>query len=292
LRGYQARAEQAMGASKQHENLPPLAAAHVQGALAAVTRAYHGEAFAGRSDAVRDLLRLEAVLANVADKRAVAEGLGNDRLLALPVPGGPSLGCVLQLHPSLDRPLVVWIAGLPTYDGEMVRPAAPATRDPGWTARELADFGTTHEVHVACLESPGGGRDYGTALRHALATLAELVPGAGKPLLVCEREAAAAAALFVPDLQPLVRGFVLVGSGAMGTRALQALGELPVRIAATRGPNTTGLTSFMDHVLAQRQQGKLAADIAWLTTDRPPWQFGLAPFAADVASFVRKLAAK
>lgn len=297
LRGYQARAEKAIGAAKQLEGpqvegVGAIAAMHVQGALAAVLRAYHGETFAGRSDAVHDLLRLETVLANVAAKRDFAEGLDRDRVLALPLPDAPALGCVLRLHEKPSRPLVVWIAGLPTYDGEMMRPAAPATRDPAWLARELADFATTHEVHVACLESPGGGRDYGRALRHALAQLGELVPAAGKPLLVCEREAAAAVALYLPDLQPLVRGLVFVGSGAMGTRALQALGDVPVRIAATRGPNETGLANFVTHVVAQRQQGKLAVDIDWLTADRPPWQFGLAPFTSDVASLLRKLTAK
>ena len=60
LRGYQERAELAMGeAVAVRKDLDPLPRALLDGCAAEVSRAYTGEAFAVRSDAVEDLTRLE-----------------------------------------------------------------------------------------------------------------------------------------------------------------------------------------------------------------------------------------
>lgn len=292
LRGYQARAERALATAQGlGQTLPAVAAAPVLGAASAVARAFYGEAFVGPSDGVRDLQRLETMLANVAAEKQVLDGITGDLPLAIAGPGGVLAG-VLRLCAPAPRPLVVFVPGLPSYDGVMNHPTAPATYDPRWRARDLADFGTAHGVHVAFLESPGGGRDFGPLLQSALAMLGQLVPPTDqKPLLVGEREAAVAVALHIARFRPLVSGLVFVGSGAMPATSLRTLGKLPVRVAATRGPAEAALQGMLDY-LANQKENPLAVDIEWLSPARPPWLLGTSPFAAELGAFARKLFAR
>jgi hypothetical protein len=187
---------------------------------------------------------------------------------------------------------VVVVAGAPSYDGASVRPAAPVTREPGWLAREFAGFGPADGMHVAFLESPGGGRDFAGALRQALPLLQSLLPASvQKPWLVCEREAAAIAALRLPELRPMLSGLVLVGSGALSAPTLRQLGDFPVRAVRQTGPGEANLVRMLDWVALQ-QPAEWRGDVAWLETPRSAWQFGLQAPAAALAGFLRERAAK
>jgi hypothetical protein len=288
LRGYQKRAETAMGQAARLDAATAAAdRAIVLGACAEVHRAYTGESFAVASDGVRDLERLERALANVAEKRAADDGLAGDACLALPVTGEPPLRCVLRRAGEGRHPLVVFAGGSPAYDAFGDRPAAPATRDPRWLAHELAGFGSEAHWHVAFLESPGVGRDYARDLREVLPQLAQLAGSDGLPLLVCEREAASIVGLGIGSLRALVRGVVCVGGGAMAPAALQANGPLPVRFAAPRGGAEDGLARVLDYVEARKKAGDWHGDVAWLSPARPAWPFALAAFAPDIAAFAQ-----
>lgn len=291
LRGYQERAERAFGLAREKSAaLSPGERAVLVGLAAAVSRAYYGEAFAVASDGVDDLLLLERALANVDDGKAAAHGIAGDLSLALPTDGGPPLGCVLRRAGPEPRPLVVVVAGTPAYDSTLRRPSAPATRDPVWTAHELATFGAADAWHVAFVESPGGGRDFAAALRSALSLLRELAPaGDTLPLLVCEREAAAVVGLHVASFVPLVRGLVLIGSGAMTGPSLDGLGALPVRLSRVHGAAVDPLARVMDYVEHKRAAGAWQGDVAWLGERSPPWCIALPLLAGDVEAFARTL---
>ncbi|MBL8754002.1 MAG: hypothetical protein JNK15_11950 [Planctomycetes bacterium] len=297
LRGYQKRTEAAQAAAKaQLDSLPPGERAWLAGALQPVVRAYYGEAFVARSAAVAELQHLELVLANLAAKRPAAHGVDGERLLAFAGTGTdaslPPLQCVLRRGPDTATGFVVMVAGTPSYDGVSLRPAAPATREPGWLAREFADFGPADGLHVAFLESPGGGRDYAGALRTALPLLQSMLPAAAKkPWLVAEREAAAIAAFRLADLRPLLSGLVLVGSGAVAAPMLQQLGDFPVRAVRQAGPGEANLVRMLDWVAVQ-QAGTWQGDVAWLGAERSAWQFGLAAPAPALRAFLRARAAK
>ncbi|MGB3968461.1 MAG: hypothetical protein WBO45_17125, partial [Planctomycetota bacterium] len=220
--------------------------------------------------------------------RPAGTGVEGEVVLALPAGSGPPLAGVLRPHAGGEAPLLVFVAGTPTYDGLLNRPAAPATRDPGWSAREFSAFATVPPMHLAFLESPGGGRDFAGALLAALPLLGELVATGGrKPLLVCEREAAAVVALRIAAIRPLVSGLVFTGGGAMTAKSLQDLGDLPVRVAATKGPAEASLQSMFTWVA--NQQGKLAVDLQWLSDARPAWQLGLPAFGREIAAFAGEL---
>ncbi len=276
LRGYQERAERAMTAARERSALTaPRDHGLLLGAVQAVSRAYHGEAFLGRSDAVKDLLHLEHLLATLEAGRPVEQHFHGDRLLLLPTAGGMPLQCILRLAQGAGRPFVVVIAGAPSYDGGFNKPAAPVTREPGWLAREFPGFGGGETFHVAFLESPGG-RDYAAALRSALPLLQRLVgPDTEKPVLVAEREAAAIVALRIGEFRDQVAGLVLVGSGAMTPQGLAALGDLPVRVVAQRGAGEESLGRMLDYVAHKQKDGGWQGDIAWLQTGRPAWALGL-----------------
>lgn len=290
LRGYQARAEAAMrGAQDVEPKLSPVARAWLLGARAEVHRAYTGETFAVASDAVHDLERLERILANVQAEHAVEDGVAGDGLLGLPVAGGPPLAAVLRrAAASGPRPMVVVIAGSPAFDNTGNRPTAPATRDPRWLAHEFAGFDVARRWHVVHLESPGLGRDYSVQLRAALPLLAQVVGGIeGKPLLVCEREAAAIVGLRIAEYRDLVRGFVGVGGGAMAGPALLTLGGLPVRLAAVRGYGEESLQRVIDFVALQQGKAEWRGDVAWLAPERPAWPLALPALAAPLEAFAR-----
>jgi len=276
------------------DGVPARERAVLLGALGEVHRAYNGEAFAVASDAVRDLERLERVVANLVAKGGVTDGLDGDLRLALPVAGGPPLGVVLRRAKGPGaRPLVVVVAGTPAFDPSGLRPSSPSTRDPGWTADELAGFGRADDWHVACVESPGLGRDFAPALQEALPLLVELTAAAGgKPLLVAEREAASIVGLRIGAFRDLVAGVVLVGGGAMAGPALVANGALPVRYVAVRGVPDESLVRVLDFVARQQGKPEWRGDVAWLTTARPAWCCALPATTVPLAAFARQCFAR
>lgn len=290
LRGYQARTEQALaGAATAAADLPPAGRAVLAGASAQVARAYRGEAFAVASEGVADLLRLERMLANIAGGRDPVDGVAGALPLQLPVDGGAPLGAVLQRATGADgapvrRRLLVVAPGAPAYDLTGLRPSAPANRDPGWSAHELAGLGAATGSHVVFLESPGGGRDYAAALRAALALLPAVVATEGPPLLVCEREAAVIAALRLRDLQAGLAGLVLVGAGGVPGSVLRDLGALPVRLAPLHGVGGDALARMVDYAKTLRADG-WNGDVDWLGTAPMPWTHGLAAWGPALAEF-------
>jgi hypothetical protein len=293
LRGYQARAEAALAAARARADLPGGPAAWLGGAAAAVQRAYGGEPWAVVSDGVRELERLERVLANLEAGRAVGDGLPGDAALAVQAGTGPPLHCVLRraagVRATGPRPLVVIAAATPAYDVELARPLAPPTRDPRWLAHQLNGFGELAGWHVAFVESPGVGRDYGPSLREALPRLAELAGEvAGKPVLVCEREAAAVVGLQLAQFAPLLRALVLVGGGTIAGPALLAHGALPIRVAAARGSGEESLQRLVDFAAQKRADGSWSGDLAWLSPRRPPWTCALPLLAPELDAFVRR----
>lgn len=288
LHGYQARAEQAFAAARQmRPPLTPRLGALLDGFVAPVLRSYSGEAVEGRSDAVRELERLEAVVANLTAGNDPLAGLDGDLLTALPVAGQAALPCVLRrANVAGSRPLVVFAPGVPTYDARTWRPTAPATRGARWLAEELRGFGQDRGWHAAFLDSPGG-RDYAVALKDALVALRELLPVGDRPVvLVAEREAAAVAALLVPELRGQLAGLVLVGSGGLGASQLAALGDLPVRYVLPPGlVASDGLRRSLELVKDHAQPGAAPLDLARFDI-APPWPFAVPMAAASIAAFV------
>lgn len=276
LRGYQRRSEAAMPAAHaQGPKLSPAAQAVLTGSAGLVGRAYTGEAFAVHSDAVHDLERLEQQLAALERGESLPAQPGIDLPLAIPVPGGNPLAAVLRIA-AAEAPLLVVIAGAPGYDLTGRRPTAPVSRDPAWLANEFAGFGKAHGWNLAFVESPGGGRDFAQALVAALPVLRQLAPVRGKPLLVCEREAAAVLGLSAHQLREAVGGFLLVGGGAMPANLLQRVGPLPIRYARVHGsPANDGMQRVVEFAAGQATGAAERADVRWLDEQELPWPFAL-----------------
>ena len=309
LRGYQQRAETALARVRDLDpQVPPLPRALLQGFAAEVQRAYTGEAYDVVSDAVADLQRLEAALANQALDRHLLTGLG------LIGPGPTGLGGVLPtampgsktgLHCALrfaegwspesrnPQPLVVFVGGAPAYDLQATRPSAPATRGPRWLASELVAFAKRRPWHVACLESPGAGRDFAAELPKVLRDLRELLGSGEQPMvLVCEREAAAIVGLQFATMDLPVQGLVLLGAGGMPTATLDRLGALPVRVGFLAG-YTSGesLRRSLEYATRTPRAGGAPRDFAVLPVpvEAPPWPFGASAYAAAIEAFVAGL---
>ncbi|MFK7742502.1 MAG: hypothetical protein AB8H80_19470, partial [Planctomycetota bacterium] len=229
LHGYQARADAALAlAQTLRDGLDPITRAIVDGCGSRVSRAYTGEAFAVASDAVADLERFEACLDNLSQERPVLAGMTGDIALALPVDDAVVQPCIVRRAAGEGpHPAVVFAAGAPCYDFGSRRPTSPQTREGDWLLAKLAavasagqpggeerggfDFGGG-KWHLVSCDSPGGGRKYAQTLLAALQALPKVLAlGAGKPLLVCDREAAAVVALHLQRFRRHVAGVVLVG---------------------------------------------------------------------------------
>ncbi len=299
LRGYQERAETALGRVRDlAPQLPPLSRALLQGFAAEVQRAYTGEAFDVVSDAVADLQRLEAALANQALDRHLLAGLGG--VLPTALPGSTAgLQCALRLaegwspEAGMQHPLVVFVGGSPAYDLEATRPSAPATRGPRWLANELAAFAKRRPWHVACLESPGAGRDFAAELPKVVRALRELLGTGEQPVvLVCEREAAAIVGLQFVGMDLPVQGLVLLGAGGMTTATIERLDALPVRVGFLAGYSSgEALRRSLDYATSGPAAGRAPRDFAALSVpvEAPPWPFGSSAYAAAIEAFVAGL---
>jgi hypothetical protein len=276
LRGYQQRSEAAMpAAAAKAASRSPGAQAVLAGSAGLVGRAYSGEAFAVQSDAAHDLHRLEQQLAAVERGDPLTPSPGVDLPLAIPVPGGVPLAAVLRAA-STAAPMLILISGAPAYDLTGKRPTAPVSRDPAWLAHEFRTFAASRGWHLAFVESPGGGRDFGRALAAALPVLHELAPVRGLPLVVCEREAAAVVGLQAHTLREAVSGLVLVGGGAMPTNLLERARSLPIRYARVHGaPANEAMQRVIDFVNGRPADSAVPLNVRWLDVQELPWPFAL-----------------
>lgn len=287
LRGYQARAEAALTAAvRVGGTLPALAQAIVLGMGERVQRAYYGEAFAVRSEAVVELERLERVLKNVEKGESVLAGLTGDVALALPDGKGGRLAAVLR--PAVGdgpRPLLLIASGTPCYDLSPRRPSAPATRDPAWTAHAFAGFAKERGWHQVFLESPGGGRDYAAALSAVLPSLRALLPGgAGPVVLVAEREAASVVGLQLQRLRAEFAGVALVGAGVFPRPVALATAGLPIRFGRMHGtPANDAMANLIGYCAETKEPAGL--DVRWLADGDAAWPMALPLFAAGIESF-------
>jgi hypothetical protein len=290
LRGYQARADAARArAAAAQPSQPPLQRALLDGLVLEVNRAYAGEAFDGVSDAVADLRRLERALDNVAAGRPPLHGLQGLVPAALPAGGDALLGAVVQLPAdAAPRPLVVFCAGAPAFDLTMRRPASPSVRSGRWLQRRLGGLGLEDLGHLAWLQSPGNGVDYGKALPAALAALRELLPTDGRTVLVLELEAAMAATLGTDLLGREATAAVLVGAGTLSAPSLRSLGGVRILgVPLTAHPSGAALRYSAD--VAAGRHGAVDWSAAFeLAKDRPrPWTFGAAAARDEIGAFVR-----
>ena len=292
LRGYQERAELAMGkAVALREGLDPLPRALVDGFAAHVSRVYTGEAFAVQSEAVADLRRLEQCLDNLAAERDPLDAIFGDVPTALPGDGGAQ-PCLLRVNTARKhRPTVCFASGAPSYGVGARRPASPVVRDARWLRRELGSFGEAEGWNLAVFDSPGGGRRYGESLLAALKALPDVLPsGDTKPLLVCDREAASVVGIQLAKFEPLVAGVVFVGAGVVPAPALAALDGLPVRFVELSGyPASGGIRRLMDYVTTRPVSERDALDLEWLHERPTLWPYGVAFSLPEVRAFAEQL---
>ncbi|MCB9879750.1 MAG: hypothetical protein H6835_19315 [Planctomycetes bacterium] len=293
MRGYQQRVEAALlEARSLRDGLDPLPRALLDGMALQVQRAYTGEAYEVRSDAVRELELLELALKNLADAAPVLRGMTGAVSTALPC-GELSSPCRLRLPADPDRvaPLVLFASATPAYDITGRRPTEPSVCEGRDLEAALGDFARDGRFHVACMGSPGGGRPFAEALLAALEALPKLLPTGGrKPLLVCDREAAAVVGLRVQEFAPHLAGLVLVGAGGMSQRGVAAADGLPVRIVRLAGyPASESLTRLHDFAVAERTAGRPAPDVARLDERELPWLFGVPLCAAAIEAFAAEL---
>lgn len=292
LRGYQRRAELAMAkAAEVRAELSVLPKALLDGFATRVARAYGGEAFAVESDAVQELLRLERCLENLAASRAPL--LGIDGAVPTALPGGDLVqACVLRANDARTlRPTVAFASGAPSYGVGSRRPAAPRVRDARWLLRELGDFGRAEGWNLAVFDSPGGGRPYAASLLASLQALAGALPSSDlKPLLVCDREAAAVVGLQAAKFRPWISGLVLVGGGAMPAPVLERLHGLPVRfVSLSAYPASRSIERLLEYVEGG-QAGRLEGlDFGMLHRRQSPWPYGPASSLGELRAFAREL---
>lgn len=299
LRGYQLRAETAMGGVvKAQPGLAAVPRALLGGLADQVGRAYHGEAFAVRSDAVLDLQRLERALQNLAADRSLLDGLDGDLAIGLPAGDAPPLQVVVRRAAvevtAPPRPVVVFLAGTPTYDLSMRRPAAPATRDPAWLADAMQGFAAARRWHQLFVESPGGGRDYLVALEAMLTHLPEVLPaGAGPVIVVAEREAASVLGLHLPRFVERLRGVVLVGGGVFPRTHLAKLGSLPLRFGEVAGlPTGDAMRGLVAFAAGEARSSGEVDPLAMLVGEPAPWIAAVPHWAPAIEAFCAECLAR
>lgn len=293
-RGYQAHATAAMQRAREAvEGLRGAERGWLAGLSRQVARAFAGEPFEGGSQALAELARLDAALANVAAGRPVLTGLVGDVPTSLPAADGAALGglgAVLRLPaepPPPDRPIVVVIAGAPSYDQTGRRPGSPVSRGPVWTSRELPALGRAAGWPVAFVESPGGSNQYLADLRAGLAALRELWPGQARPVvLVAEQQAATVLALQLPSLPGPIRGLACIGGGAMPGPTLDRLTALSLRYVAVVGsPSTESVQRTLAYAQARVGDGQ-AVDAEWLVAASQPFGVTLPLLAAPLQQWL------
>ena len=294
LRGYQARADKAMAvAITDRSDYAPLVRAQLDGLAQNVNRAFSGQAFAVQSDAVRELELLEHCLENLAKERPPLFGMTGAIPTAMPAGGAALMQPCLVRGPSDDQPhpMVVFASASPSYNQGSQRPTAPETRSAKWLWRELGDFGVAEKWHVACCDSPGGGRRYAEALEKTLEALPKVLPTGGqKPLLVCDREAASVVALQLARLRPHISGLVMCGFGSISRAEVGKLGGLPVRLLSLNGyPGSSTIERMMEYVDHLREAGGAVPDIARLHDRAEPWPFGVSRSRRELAAFAAEV---
>jgi hypothetical protein len=110
-----------------------------------------------------------------------------------------------------------------------------------------------------------------------------------KPVLVCDREAAAVVGIQLAKLRPLVSGVVLIGAGAIPAPTLRALEDLPVRTLKLSGyPASVAIDRLMEYVAGQERADREDLDLALLHERPTPWPYGAASSAAELRAFARR----
>lgn len=299
LRGYQARCEQALLASRAAgEKLDELPRSLLAGCVSRVTNTYFGEAFEGTSRAIADLERLELALRNVEAGKHVLMGMRGDVPVQFADGGLP---CLVRLPGEFGadekrsgKPLVVFAAASPCFDMATHRPTAPSTRGPAWLAMELPDFGQGAGCDVAFVDSPGEGRDYAPHLVRAVQGIKTVLGTGDRPVvLVCDREAASVAALHAGVVREHVAGLVLVGSGGMTGKTIDALDPLAVRLVPTRGhPGAEALRRSLDYAQQRPAAGTGAGSFARLVEHEPAWPFAVPLLASEIETFAAEVFAR
>ncbi|HLQ36803.1 MAG TPA: hypothetical protein VK348_03310, partial [Planctomycetota bacterium] len=266
----------------------------LQGLSLPVTRGFAGEPFVGDSPGLQAVLELEQALANVTAGKPALLGRHGTVTVALPVQGDRTVEATVRLPAdAVARPLLLVCGGAPAYDGKGNRPSAPASRAPGWLARECAGLDAAGNFVVAFVESPGSGVAYGQVLGEVVVQLQRLVPEAKGPVvLVLEREAAVAASFVIEKLPAEVRGVVLV-AGGMVTR--QALGQLHGRavlgLPVTGHAGSEGLLRTGELVAGKHGAVDLDGSFALEPDPGRAWLFAIAASGPLIERFARTVTA-
>ncbi len=295
LRGYQQRAESVQQKIAVAESaLAPIDRALLRGMLLEVNRAYAGEAFDGKSDAVADLQRAERALDNLAKKQPLLDGLRT--LLPAALPGGDDAIVSLVLRwptpqeGATKRPLVCVLPGAPALDPRGRRPSAPSMRTGRWAHRRIFDLGLGDEWPMLWLQSQGSGIYYAKALPTVLAAAHELLPTDGTTVFLTELESSVAIC-FADTVLDSARALVMCGAGALSRQQLDRLNKLPILgVPLTGHPSSASLQFTAGSADRIRNEGGVSA--FQIASERPrPWVGGLASAMAEVRAFVQQVAA-
>ena len=164
-------------------------------------------------------------------------------------------------------------------------------RESQWLFRELQGFGVTEQWHIASIDSPGGGRSYAKALLASVQELSKILPPGGqKPLLVCDREAAAIVGMQLSKFQPHLSGVVFVGSGAMPVPTIKKLGQFPVRYVSLAGyPGSKSIDRTLQFLKARQGDGQNAPDVSLLHERQEPWLYGIARSRRELRTFAAQV---
>lgn len=255
------------------------------GALAPVERVYQGEPPQGRSRALQDLANAERVVRNLGDGAAPLQDLRGWVASALPLAGETVALCARRCRETpadTPRPIVVFMPGVPTWDGVSARPGGLEILDP-WSivdALERAQFDAGQKYELIVLESPGRGPAPGQALTACIETLRRQL-GGSRVVLVAEREAATVACLALPELRPHLAGLVLVSGGGLGPREIAAHAELPIlAIPAAEHPMSENLLRM------PQAAGEATPQLELLPPEQRPWPVALELALGRIEQFV------
>jgi hypothetical protein len=131
---------------------------------------------------------------------------------------------------------------------------------------------------------------YAKCLPTALAAVHERVPTDGTTIFVAELEAAVALC-FVDPLLDAARGVVLCGAGGMSRQQLTRHAKLPILGIPLTGNVSSQSLQFSDLWAKQMREGGAESGFRLAPDRSRPWIAGLASGRAEIAQFVRTVAA-
>jgi hypothetical protein len=215
------------------DKLDARARAWTVGALAPIERVYQGEPPQGRSRITEQLGAAERVVANLVAGDAPTAGLSGwvagglavgdaaVALLALRLPAGGVF--------APGTPLILFMPGVPSWDGAASRPGGLECLDPWPLVDQLESGGFDPEQRfaLAVLESPGRQPAPAKALAAAIRELREMY-ALGPVVLVAVREAGTVAGIALDESAPAPAGLVLVAGGGLGPAELARHARIPI----------------------------------------------------------------